>query len=249
MAGAFPTLSGGTTIMYPFAVKYSCLTSVHRGMNATEQRFVTRAPMVEIEATYTNLTAADQSTIQTFHDSQKGAYDSTWTLAFGGRTYTGMRFLADELEWDETLPNRWSTRLRMAGFHPALVSPPSTLPVLPSGSATQRPWTKRRTYDTNMIDTPAGGRYALAFRGGGLTNFPTGPALAWSLEWRRTTATAADNMAMFFVSKHGRYGSFDFTDPDTTTTHTGCRFGADELTVQYVGYNACSLTAVVEKHV
>jgi hypothetical protein len=247
MAGSFPTLSSGQTVEYPLRLTYRCLTRVAAGQNAAEQRWAVRGPLVEMDLSYRNLTATDQGAVQTFHDSQKGAYDSTWTIAIDGATYTKMRFLGDELRWEETLPNRWTTRLKALGVPPAVVDPPATLPALPSGAVTCRPWSKRRTYATNYADTESGVRHALAMRGGGLTNFPTGPALAWDLQFRNVRPAFVTDLVKFFLAKNGRLGSFSFTDPDTSVAYAGCRFGSDDLQVEYVGYNNCATSCVIEK--
>lgn len=233
--------------MYPFRVKYSCLTRVLRATNAAEQRFVVRPAMVEMDLTYRNLAQADVDAIQGFFDSQKGAFDSTWSLAIQTLTFTRMRFFADELRWEETLPNRWSTRLRCAGFHPAVTGAPATFPLLDSGAVTQRPWSKRRTFETNFNDLEAGVRHALSMRGGGFSGFPASAARAWDIQHPSIKATEADRLVKFFLSKNGRFGSFDFTDPDTATTYNGCRFASDDLEVQYAGFNHCATSVSVEK--
>lgn len=241
MAGAFPTLSGGTTVMYPLRLTVSCLTRVQRGTNAEEQRYAVRAPYAMIEATYTNLIEADRAAIQSHFETQKGMFDSTWTLAFDSKTFTAMRFMEDELAWEENKPNLWSATIRCMGLYPAISSPPSTLPALPSGAVTQLPWSKRTRFETNYTDMESGTRHALAFRGGGLTNFPTGVERQWDIRVPSTRPATAESFIKFFIDKHGRLGTFDFTDPDTTTLYTGCRFTADELVVSYVGYNLCSV--------
>lgn len=234
--------------MYPTRVRYSCLTRIHAAQSAAEQRYVVRAPMVEVDAAYRNLTAADQGTIDTFFDSQKGAYDATWTLDFNGRTHTAMRFLEDEIRWEETLPNRWSTRLQSRGVHPALISPPSSLPALPSGAVTQRPWSKRRKYETSMADMESGSRHSLSLRGGGLTGFSTLAARAWDIQMPSIPSATAILIADYFMSVSGRFGLFTFTDPDTAIAYTDCRFGSDDLEVRYNGYNNCGLSFVIEKN-
>ena len=248
MAGTFPTLIGGHSVMYPFRVRYSCLTRVLKATNGAEQRFVVRPAMVEMDLTYRNLAQADVDAIDNFFDSQKGAFDSTWNLAFGGNTYTKMRFLEDQIRWEETLPNRWTTRLRCSGFHPTVTGAPATFPPLDSGAVTQRPWSKRRVYDTNHNDLEVGVRHALAFRGGGLSNFPTGPARAWDVQYPSISATEAERLVKFFLSQNGRSGVFDFTDPDTSVTYNGCRFASDDLEVQYVGFNNCATAVTIEKN-
>lgn len=243
MAGSFPI-----TVHYPLRLKYSCLTRVHLATNSQEQRYVVRAPRVEMTINLRSLSASDQGLVDTFFDSQKGAYDSTWDIAIDGNNYAAMRFQSDEIKWDETLPNRWSTSLVCFGTPPTFSSPPVTYPALASGAVTQRPWSKRRSYQTNYSDVDtAGVRHALAMRSGGFTNFPTGAARIWDLRYAAIRTTDAEAIAAFFVTTAGRYGSFSFTDPDTSVTYTGCRFDSDELELSYNGYNNCSLQVSIYK--
>ena len=247
MAGAFPTLSFGGTVQYPLTLKVSCLTRIQKALNSETQRYVMRAPMAELVLTYTNLTDADRSSVESFHDSQKGAYDSTWTLDFDSKSLTAMRFSEDLLTWEENIPNRWTTRLKCSGLYPIPGSPPASLPALDSGAVTQMPWSKEREYDTSFTDMESGVRHATALRGGGLTNYPTGPELRWNLEFHKVAHDKAEEVIQFFVSKRGRFGSFSFTDPDSLVVYSGCYFGSDDLTVTYNGYGNTSLTAQVVK--
>ncbi len=233
--------------MYPLRVTYSCLTRVQKATNTAEQRWVVRKPMVQMDATYTNLNTADYNSVQNFFESQKGQFDSTWTLDFAGKALTGMRFLSDELRWDERIPNRWTTRLIMAGFYPDPADPPVSLPPLPSGAVTQLPWNKRRTFQTGMNDLESGIRRAIAYRGGGLTNFPSYPELSWELSFSACTYDFAEQFIAYFLSKNGRFGGFTFTDPDSSLPYSDCHFASDDLDVQYVGFNRCSFSAVIVK--
>lgn len=49
----------------------------------------------------------------------------------------------------------------------------------------------------------------------------------------------------FFVARKGRYETFDFVDPKTGTTYTGCRFDSDELRIEHQGPNENSIEFVV----
>lgn len=247
MAGSFPTLASGGTVKYPLRVQYLCLTRLHRSVNAAEQRYVVRPPMVEFDLTFTNLRVADMEEIDTFFDAQKGAFDSSWTLAIAGVTYTDMRFMSDDIVWEETKVNRWTTKLTCRGFHPAISSPPATLPKLSTEAVTQTPWSKSRRYDTSYNDMETGARHATAFRAGGLTGFPSTAERIWEIRWSCATVAEIDPLIKFFLSKNGRYGSFDFTDPDTEVTYTGCRFESDTLDVKHSSFNNSSVTFKVVK--
>lgn len=247
MAGSFPTLSFGATAMYPLTLRVSCITRVLKAANSTEQRFAVRPAMATLEVSLVNASATDKASVDSFFDTQKGAFDSSWDITVDGKTYTSARFMDDELSWEESKPTRWTTRLTIRAFYPAVVSPPSTLPSLSTGAVTQLPWSKSRQYETNFEDMESGPRHAVAMRAGGLTNFPTDPQRTWSVKWPAATETEVENLIQFFVGKHGRLGSFSFTDPDTSVTYTGCRFDSDDLEVQYLEPQRCSAAFAVTK--
>jgi hypothetical protein len=135
----------------------------------------------------------------------------------------------------------------MAGLYPAITGAPVTFPALPSGAVTCLPWSKRRTFETSFTDLEVGVRRATALRGGGLTNFPAVPELAWDIQLKSIRPATAEDHIKFFITTHGRLGTFSFTDPDTSVTYTGCRYDSDDLTVSYDGYNRCSISLTIVK--
>lgn len=93
----------------------------------------------------------------------------------------------------------------------------------------------------------SGPRHAVALRAGGLTNFPSGAQRSWELRWPSATEDEVADLIAFFVSQNGRLGSFSFTDPDTSITYTGCRFDSDDLDVQYLEPQRCSVAFSITK--
>ena len=57
----------------------------------------------------------------------------------------------------------------------------------------------------------------------------------WVVALSRLNESEAATLMNFFVQQQGRFGSFDFDDPWTGTTVTGCRFEQDRLSVNAKG--------------
>lgn len=246
MAGAFPTLSVGGSVFYPLTMRVLTLTRVYESPSGARQRHAVRAPMVEFTMNLSKLVAADAAAVDAFFDSQKGAFDSTWTLTFNSRTFTGMRFAADEIRWTEDLPGRYSATLSASGMYtlPATVA---ALPALASGAVTRLGWSKARKFETSFTDMESGSRHALALRGGGFTAYPSTPALSWKLEYRGVTEALAFEVADRFATANGRYAGFSFTDPDDATVYSDVHFAVDVLEVNFRGYANASVTVEMEK--
>ena len=69
------------------------------------------------------------------------------------------------------------------------------------------------------------------------------PVRSWELRWAVLTAAEVDTLREFFDDMGGGWDSFSFTDPDSSTTYTKCRFdGNFELT-----YNADETFSLVLK--
>lgn len=233
--------------MYPFVIKYSCPSEVTQARNGAQQRNIVRACTVEFDAAFTGIPLADATAINAFFNSQKGRKDTTWNINHNGSSYANCGFLHDAIEWQESAHHHWSARLAWRATPPALSSPPSSLPALASGAITQYGWKRGSSFDTQYGEAADGTRYTLAMRGGGLTGFSSLPVASWVLNFKSVPEAAADRYVSFFRSKGGRYGTFDFMDPDTGTVTTGCHFAADVLEINYNGYNNSSFVLGVEK--
>lgn len=246
MAGAFPTLSAGGSVFYPLTMRVSTLTRVYESPSGARQRHIVRSPMVEFTMNLPKLVAADVTAVDAFLDSQKGAYDSSWTLALNGRTFTAMRFAADEIRWTEDLPGRYSATLNASGLY-TLPAPVSALPALASGAVTRLGWQKARKYETSFTDMECGERHALALRGGGFTAYPSTPVRSWKLEYRGVTEALAFEVADRFATANGRYAGFSFTDPDSATVYADTHFASDVLEINFNGYGNAAVTVELEK--
>lgn len=112
MAGTFPNLASGSPARYPLRRAVTFRTEVLRFVSDAEQRWLRRVELAEFQLTYENITTADMQTLRTFFTSQKGAFDSTWTLILDGVTYNNMVFTHDEFSPTEFKKGRWRVTLQ-----------------------------------------------------------------------------------------------------------------------------------------
>ena len=78
---------------------------------------------------------------------------------------------------------------------------------------TQRPYTTRLSYRTEVNDMESGRRYSLKLFGAGFDNYPTGPLSRFTVNYPCITDDEVTVLETFFHSVKGRYGSFIFLDP------------------------------------
>lgn len=96
----------------------------------------------------------------------------------------------------------------------------------PSTVGHQLPFAAKLRATTGKVQMPAGHEYAYYHDANALHS--------WDLEWPVLTAAEVATLRTFFDSMGGGWDAFTFTDPDTSTAYTKCRFDGDfELT-----YNA-----------
>ena len=111
---SFPTIrSGSTRVLYPLTRTASYLTRTLQFNNDKEQRWVVRPVLAKFALEYNEINATDLSTLKTFFDSCKGAYDSTWDITVGGVLYSYMVFEEDDWTATESKPNLWTVRLTL----------------------------------------------------------------------------------------------------------------------------------------
>src|SRR5678815_3603321 len=247
MAGTFPLIRNGLgSALYGFTRRVVYNTIISQGANGTEQRAKGHAPLSSFVLPYTNLIPAEVTLIRSFFNSQKGQFDSTWSLTLGATTYTNLCFEDDDLSFNEQDSMLYSSTLRCRQTENPGVAIPAAASDFPSfdvGLVAQRPYTQIRRFYTLKNDNPSGERYAYSLFGGGLAGFPTGALLGWTLEFPELSDANLLTLETFFRGKSGRYGSFNFTDPDNATRAANCRFGNDVLEIKHHDFQVSS-TAV-----
>jgi hypothetical protein len=78
-------------------------------------------------------------------------------------------------------------------------------------------------------------------------NVLSSPVGRWEIEYNLSDADLV-TLRTFWASMKGRYGEFDFTDPDTAVTVTKCRFDQDELSVVHVGPNEHRVSLAIQEY-
>lgn len=90
----------------------------------------------------------------------------------------------------------------------------------------QLPYTAKLASVTCKVEGAAGQEY--------VWYHDANPVRRWELSWPVLTSAELTTLRDFFDDMGGGWDSFSFTDPDSSTTYTKCRFDGDfELT-----YNA-----------
>jgi hypothetical protein len=214
---AFPTLSFGAVAMYSTTHGARFGTEVAQFVNDSEQRWVGRPQLEEMELVLTDLSGYDQAAVMAFFRSVKGSFDSTWSITLAGITYNSCVFLSDEIMWTETRPLFFSTTLKLRQTIGTIVPYTGTVAYFPfinsQAMITQLPYTHGQVYNTLGVDMPAGRRWAFATRGAGLTNFPGNALHKYVMNYPSISDAETAILRTFFYAMNGRYGSFSILDP------------------------------------
>ena len=110
---SFPTLSFGGVALYPVTRRIAVPVTVFRSLDDSEQRFKRSAVLNRFTLVFTGLNATNRDTLQTFWNTNKGPYDSTWDITVGGTLYSYCCFEDDVLSWRETGAELWSVTLKI----------------------------------------------------------------------------------------------------------------------------------------
>lgn len=209
MAGAFPTLKSGNTVFYPLAATLSFGTQVHQFTDDSEQRHRDRLMVNKFQLTCTNISGYDVSLIRTFFRSQFGAYDATWTLTFGGVTYSDLAFAQDAFPAIESKNNRMSLSFQIVQIkssNPTIPALPVYFPqLLTGGVTTSLAYESSLEYRTITDEMENGKRYSYKWRANPLGKFKVNLPLLRDSE--------ASAVRSFLLSVEGRLQSFIFLDP------------------------------------
>lgn len=242
MAGTFPTLSNGSIAMYPVTRRLSVPTRVVKFGADNEQRWRTAPILNGWDLTFNRLKLADRTTLETFFDTQKGAFDATWSFPFNGTSYTSMVFDQDEFTAVETFPNRYDINLRIKQVKKSgsyATGGAAVFPTLNNGIVTQRPFTASRAFRTIRNQMESGLQYARAER--------NNPLLSWGVEFSAITSTELGTLMDFFASMLGSYRTFSFTDPQSGTAYANCRFAQDVFESRYVTKGQCATSLLIQQ--
>ncbi len=248
MAGTLPLVRVSAQALYPVTRRVEFLTDVATAVNYTEQRSKTRPPLTRFVFPYAKVSAADLTSIRNFLESQKGPFDTTWSVTLGATTYSHLMseddsFSAVEADGSQTAYS-FTLRARQtqnAGY--TCGSPGAAFPTLANGLRTQLPYTQIRQYAvTRNINPRSGTAYTWTWFGGGLTGFPTGSLHGWVLSYPVLSDADLATLETHFRNQWGMWSSFTFRDPETSTDYTKSRYADDAFEVVHQSPNINSVT-------
>lgn len=239
-----PSVRGGASALTPLVRRVEFNTDVAMFQNGREQRFATRRPLNRLSLPYPEVSSTDVTSLESFINSAKGAYDVAGSLTVGSDTWADLALEGDGITVTEADAKLYSTSLKLRQVKRASYTPPSpgsSYPTFSAGVVAQRPYVRIRRFFTQANDMESGLRYSWAWFGGGLSTFPTGALMSWELTYPVMTDADVATLENFFAGQWGRLLHFSFTDPDSGTTYANCRFGMDGLEITK---NAPNLNAV-----
>lgn len=225
MPATFPSFARGVVWLTPAARSLAAPTRVLRFLNDQEQRWRSADYQESWSLTYTDLLFSEITAIRNFFVTVKGAYDATWTFPFESTNYTLMCFDQDEFTAEESSPGRWSVSLKVRQTAKSATYASGVTATFPA--VCQLPFTQKARFRTVRNDLDTGARYSRYQLGT--------PLNAWSIAYSVLTATEFGSLLDLFVSAGGRYGTIQFTDPQTGTVYSNCRFDTDVFEGRYVG--------------
>ena len=225
----------------PVIRSLSFSTAILAGVNGTEQRWMRSTGVESWTLPYTRLTVAKRDILFAAFEAAKGAYDQTISLQFDAdHNYTGLYFDADSLSFTEDSPTVFSGTVKLCTVVRTADSGtlPTDFPLLSTGAPSQRPYTKSSDFDTVSVRTE-GGRFAYPRRSSALHT--------WTVGGAAITTTEAQAIWDMFRLAGGMLQAFAYTDADSTTRYTKCRFGADSIEWRMLGPNQNSIVTTVKE--
>ena len=109
-----------------------------------------------------------------------------------------------------------------------------------TGFTIQRPWAREKEYHNSHADMSHGWRYSF--------NLRATPLMRFIIEYPSLSETDFATLRTFFIDRKGSYEEFDFTDPETLTLHSKCRFAQEEMEINHRGYNENAIRVVIQEY-
>jgi hypothetical protein len=207
-------------------------TRVHRALDDSEVRWQSSAPLQRFRLVYSDISSADLTTLQSWFDSVKGGFDSTWDFTLGGVTYSYCALSEDAFRIQEVNPELFNLTLAFGQVKKSSMpagSGGASFPALTSAIITRRPWKYRREFMNSRRDSPTGTRYAYYHR--------ATPLMFWEVGGENLPDADVSTMLAYFVLQKGNRGTFSFTDPQTSTVYSTVRFDQEMFESRLVGPN------------
>jgi hypothetical protein len=107
----FPTLSSGTTVIGPLNATVSMPVEILKFESGAEQRFRSAKKLVSFRLDYSGISKADMVLLRDFYNTAKGSFDTTWSIAIDGTTYSNMTFVSEKFSARESTRGRYDVML------------------------------------------------------------------------------------------------------------------------------------------
>lgn len=244
MAGSFPNISGAYPVRLPYAHALKIPCDVKKFWGGQSQRYAMSGLLNSFKWTWPKITWADLQTVEGFWTTQKGAFDATWSISLADpsdntvRSYANMAFGDDAFQYTEGPPQWYSLSLSasQAVSEAVTVAIPTNYPTLQGGMVVQVPFGTAPSFKTLKNNLDSGKQisyYAWS-----------SPLNKWSVIYSAITNTELASIVGAYLGAGGSVNSFTFTDPNTSTAHPNCYFGADGLEITRItsGASGCKLT-------
>jgi len=226
------------------------MTDIAQMGDFSEQRMKMRGPLFNFELKYRRLPFTDVQSIQTWQATIKGMFDKTVSITLESTTWSNLTLMEDVHVFREDSPGLYSVEFILRQTQNRSYPVPSvgsSFPTLPIGIVTQLPWGSGIKYSTSYNDNPTGQRYPLAWLGGGFSGLPSVGLRSWQLNFPVISEAELAILENYFVGQSGMWGSFSFTDPNTATVYSHCRFGSDTMSIVYQSPGIVSTQLVIEQ--
>ena len=245
---SLPIVRGVSAALYPFTMTLSFLTEMSSWQNGAQQRQIRSAGLAKFDIPYSAMSQAQKNTVKSAMASAKGRFSTNLQLTLGAVSYTNLSLDADEWSARESETMQYDGPMKLSqtipqGFSPG--TPGQAFPTLANGAIGILPYTQKQRFQSVYQKMDSGPAYAYAEFGGGLTGYPSGPLMAWSLEEKSISDADLATRIAHFIANYGRGYSFSFTDEDGTV-YSSTHFASDDLVINYRGPNASDVTIMLE---
>lgn len=234
---AYPTTPSWS---YPVVRSAEFQTLIATGKDGTEQRSMQQKGRQSFTFTYPRLTLSERDTLLMAFDAAKGSFDSTLTLSFLGDTYSNLHFDLDKFTSVERVQKQYTVTVKLSQAVGSVAAGAlgADFPTLASGARVQLPYTHEHGFDVEAVQTE-GARYTYYNRASAMR--------LWSAGGPSLDDSEAQAIWDFFLLARGRYGKFRFTDPDSGTAYSNCRFASDVIEWRYLSPRVNALDVQIQQ--
>jgi hypothetical protein len=231
-------LNGAGAILYPFTQTYICFTGKSDAQSSAATRWVQAPPILQFDLTYQVINKADKNTLKAFNATAKGQVTTNFQ-ATTDQVYGNLSFESDEFISVEQRSTQYGVRLVLTQTVTQNLGAGASggaYPTLSTTAISELPYTQKQRFQTIVSKTPFGAKYTYAEFGGGLTNFPTGPLMAWEFDEQCLTLFEVNQKVAHFLANWGDCFPFTFKDEDGTT-YTNVHYASPQLAVNWLTPN------------